>query len=67
MKRTGLIVGLLIGMLALIVVTAAGVAEAQPAAQADDESCLSCHTNQEVLVALAVTEEGGEELSEGEG
>jgi hypothetical protein len=34
----------------------------------DDESCVTCHTSEEVLKALATEpEESGEGLSEGEG
>ena len=49
-----------------------GEGEATPepgdASAADDSSCVACHTDEETLRALAVEpEEGGEELSEGEG
>ncbi|MBN1657476.1 MAG: hypothetical protein JXA93_03695 [Anaerolineae bacterium] len=33
----------------------------------DDSACITCHTSQETLEALAVEEEPEEELSEGEG
>ena len=36
-------------------------------AQADDSSCIDCHTTQETLEALAQEPEDAEELSEGEG
>ncbi len=38
-----------------------------PALLAPDDACVSCHTNQEQLVANAKEEEVKEELSEGEG
>jgi hypothetical protein len=38
-----------------------------PALLAPDDSCVSCHTNQEQLMATAEEEEIKEELSEGEG
>jgi hypothetical protein len=42
--------------------------EPEDASAADDSSCVACHTDEETLRALAVEpEEGGEELSEGEG
>lgn len=34
---------------------------------ADDSTCVACHTNEEMVRALAVEEEHGESLSEGEG
>ncbi len=37
------------------------------AASADDSACVSCHTDQERLTALAVEPESAESLSEGEG
>jgi hypothetical protein len=38
-----------------------------PALTAPDDSCVSCHTNKEQLVATGDEEEVGESLSEGEG
>jgi len=67
MKRTIVILGLLTALLATFAITAAQVAEAQPALQADDENCVTCHTDKETLQALAVEPEDEEELSEGEG
>jgi hypothetical protein len=34
---------------------------------ADDQSCISCHTDEETLKALATEDEAAESLSEGEG
>jgi nitrate/TMAO reductase-like tetraheme cytochrome c subunit len=72
MRKTGIALGLLSGLLVMIAVIATGTAEAQPALnpnlQTDDENCIACHTSQETLQELAVEpEEEGEELSEGEG
>jgi small neutral amino acid transporter SnatA (MarC family) len=38
-----------------------------PAIIAPDDGCVTCHTNQETLIATAKEEEAGEVLSEGEG
>ena len=38
-----------------------------PALTAPDDSCVSCHTEKEQLIATAKEEEVAEELSEGEG
>ena len=67
MKRTRIILGLMTVLLVALAITAAQVAEAQPALQADDENCVTCHTDKETLQALAVEPEDEEELSEGEG
>jgi nitrate/TMAO reductase-like tetraheme cytochrome c subunit len=72
MRKTGIALGLLSGLLVMIAVIATGTAEAQPALstslQTDDENCIACHTSKETLQELAVEpEEEGEELSEGEG
>ena len=71
MKRTGIVLGLLSGLLvALAIIAASGApltAQAQPAFQSDGENCVACHTDKETLQALAVEPEEEEELSEGEG
>ena len=67
MKRTRIILGLMTVLLVALAITAAQIAEAQPALQADDENCVTCHTDKETLQALAVEPEEEEELSEGEG
>ncbi len=36
-------------------------------AVADDQTCIACHTDEEILKALSTDEEAGESLSEGEG
>ncbi len=71
MKRSSILLGLILGLLAALAVITAGnaplMAQAQPALQADDENCVTCHTDIEALQALAVEPEEEEELSEGEG
>lgn len=42
-------------------------AEVEEVEQADDETCVECHTNQQVLQAMATEEEAPEVESEGEG
>ena len=64
MKRTGIVLGLLLAALAVV---AAGAVEAQPTLQAGGESCVTCHTDKATLQELAVEPEEKEELSEGEG
>ena len=41
--------------------------EVEEVAQASDETCVECHTNQQVLQAMATEEEAPEVESEGEG
>ncbi len=71
MKKSSIVLGLILGLLAAIAVITGSnaplTAQAQPALQADDENCVTCHTDKETLQALAVELEEGEELSEGEG
>ncbi len=69
MKRIGSLLAMLTGLLmAIVVATATGTAEARPAYQSsDDENCIACHTSMETLQELAVEPEEGEALSEGEG
>ena len=72
MRRPGVVLGILSGLLVMAAVVLAGTAQAQPMQapllQADDESCVTCHTSKETLQELAVEpEDEGEELSEGEG
>jgi mono/diheme cytochrome c family protein len=71
MKRTGVVLGLLSGLLVALAIIAAGdaslTAQAQPALQADGENCVTCHTDKAILQELAVEPEEEEELSEGEG
>ena len=42
-------------------------AEAEPVDQVSDQTCVDCHTSQEVLQAMATEEEAPEVESEGEG
>jgi hypothetical protein len=42
-------------------------AEVEEVEQASDETCIECHTNQQVLQAMATEEEAPEVESEGEG
>ncbi len=71
MKRSNLVLSLILGLLAVFAVITAGnaplTAQAQSALQADDENCVTCHTDKETLQALATEPEDEEELSEGEG
>ena len=71
MKRSSILLSLTLGLLAVIAVIVASNApstvQAQPALQSDDENCVTCHTDQQALQALAVEPEEEEELSEGEG
>ena len=72
MRKPGVVLGILSGVLVMAAVVLAGTAQAQsmqaPSLQADDESCVTCHTSKETLQELAVEpEDAGEELSEGEG
>jgi hypothetical protein len=72
MRRPGVVLGILSGLLVMAAVVLAGTAQAQPmqapSLQADDENCVTCHTSKETLQELAVEpEDEGEELSEGEG
>jgi nitrate/TMAO reductase-like tetraheme cytochrome c subunit len=69
MKRPGIVLGTLVGLLVTLAIVVSGTAEAQPPLQTgEDESCITCHTSQETLQELAVEpEEEGEALSEGEG
>lgn len=73
MRKPGVVLGILSGLLVMAAVVLAGsTVEAQPvqspSLQADDENCVTCHTSKETLQELAVEPEAeGEELSEGEG
>jgi hypothetical protein len=72
MRKPGVALGILSGLLVITAVVLAGTANAQPmqapALQADDENCVTCHTSKETLQELAVEPaDEGEELSEGEG
>ena len=68
MRKIGIALGLLCGLLVLVIATATGTAEARPVRQTDsDENCITCHTSRETLEELAVEPEDEEELSEGEG
>jgi hypothetical protein len=42
-------------------------APVEPAAEVDDQTCRECHTNEQVLQAMATEEEAPEVESEGEG
>ena len=69
MKRPGIVLGLLSGLLVALAIIVGGTAQAQPPLQtSEDDNCITCHTSKETLQELAVEpEEEGEELSEGEG
>ena len=69
MRKAVSILGLLVGLLVMLAVPTAGVAGPPPIShlQNGDETCITCHTNQETLQALAEEPEEEEELSEGEG
>jgi hypothetical protein len=71
MKRSIIMLGLILGLLAALAVIAASnalpTALAQPALQSDGENCVACHTDKATLQELAVEPEEEEELSEGEG
>jgi hypothetical protein len=67
MKRPGIVLGLLSGLLVALAIIVGGTAQAQPPLQTGaDDNCITCHTDKETLQALAVEPEE-EELSEGEG
>ncbi|MBN1178683.1 MAG: hypothetical protein JXD18_05700 [Anaerolineae bacterium] len=67
MKRIGVVLGVLAALIVVGAGITSGVVESQPPLQSGgDEYCVSCHTDADALVALAVEPET-EELSEGEG
>ena len=63
-RRTGIALGLLLGVVVIIALALAGTVAAQTG---DGENCVACHTDKETLQELAVEPEEEEELSEGEG
>jgi hypothetical protein len=74
MRKIGIALGSLCGLVLLVIAVAIpvngsiGAAEAGPLLQeGGGENCINCHTSQETLEALAVEPEVEEDLSEGEG
>ncbi|OQY21009.1 MAG: hypothetical protein B6I35_09350 [Anaerolineaceae bacterium 4572_32.2] len=63
-KRTGIVLGLLLGAVVIIVLALTGTVAAQTG---EGENCVACHTDKATLQELAVEPEEEEELSEGEG
>ena len=64
-RRTGIVLGLLLGAVVIIALALTGTVAAQTG---EGENCVTCHTDKGILQELAVEpEEEGEELSEGEG